>query len=79
MKRAKNHGVSLDETAPSKWIKVNEPTKTQADRKRKEKRRRITEKCLDALDEIKKMTDRSPPKTIEELFDLLHDNGNQSH
>ena len=57
MKRAKNHGVSLDETAPSKWIKVNEPTKTQADRKRRKKAKNNRE-VSDALDEIKKMTDR---------------------
>ncbi len=72
MKRAKHHGVSLKATAPSQWIKAKEPTKTQTDRKRKEKRRRITKQCLDALDQIQQMLENSPPTTVEELFDRLH-------
>ena len=76
--KAKQHGISLKKTAPSQWIEAKEPTKTQTDRKRKEKRRRITEQCLNALDQIQDMLDNSPPETVEELFERLHGSDDDS-
>ena len=78
IERAEIHGVLLDKTAPSKWLKAKEPIKTQTDRKAKKKRRRITKQCLDALDRIKQTTETSPPTTVEDLFDCLHETKDQS-
>jgi hypothetical protein len=74
IQRATKHGIKVKDTKPS-WINGIEPSSTKTQREHIKKRRRITEKCLDALDALNPSPNSPWPNSIESLYDLLHDSG----
>lgn len=72
--RSVAHGIILEKTTPI-WITHSEPESSKADKDRKEKRRRIVENCLDALDVIDAWSEYGLPESVDALYDSIHSKG----
>jgi len=67
------HGIKLELLTPTRWITGKEPSSTEAHHKLKEKRRRITGKCLEALDVLKAWEGEGFSDTVAHFYDSIHD------